>query len=461
MRIILVLIFSLLAFRKADAQQSSNIQLRCHWFDTTGLTTPIGQLFNDVWGFTANGIEYGVIGSHKGAHIIRVDDCQQVASYPGRSGSGFVFHRDYKTYGHYLYAVADEGLATLQIFDLNYLPDSLHLVYESSPDTPLLAHTLFIDTATSRLYLASAKAPRLGRVDFLQVYSLANPEKPALTHRLNAANGIPDLVHALYARNDTAYLSASNQGLVVGRFTPSNQFQIIGGLPTYPQQGYNHSSWLNNANIGVMIDETHGMAMKVISSDQLPAIQVLSLFSPCSGDTCVPHNTFMKGNIAFIAHYTQGLQIYSLADPTNPVRLGYYDTYPQETTPGGYAGVWGCYPYLSGNKVLVSDMQTGFYVFDAAPALRMAKLSGEAAAVLQVTPNPATDRIEIRVPEITQPGSTVEILEAVSGKLLQQLPVAAGDKTLRVPLPASAPAGLYFVRLISGSTTATVRFLKH
>jgi choice-of-anchor B domain-containing protein len=461
MRSFLLLLVSLWLSLSATAQ-SSNIQLKCHWFDTTGLTTPIPQIFNDVWGFTANGVEYGVIGSHKGAHVIRVSDCQQVAFYPGRTGAGFVFHRDYKTYGHYLYAVADEGLATLQVFDLDYLPDSLHLVYETSPDSPLLAHTIFVDTATARLYLASAKSPRMGRRDNLQVYSLANPEAPVLTHRLNSANGVPDLVHALYARNDTAYLSASYQGLVVGRFTPANQFQIIGGMPVYPQQGYNHSTWLNDANIGVMIDETHGLEMKVISTNQLPAVQILSFFSSCSGDTCVPHNTFMKGNIAYVAHYMQGLQIYSLADPTAPVRLGYYDTYPQPASPGSFAGIWGCYPYLSNNRVIVSDMQTGFYVFDVSPALGMAEISSEpASGALQVMPNPATDRIEITLSEPAVSGTTLELIEAVSGKIVQRIPVGGGEKAIRVPLPASAPSGLYFVRLISGTKTATVRFLKH
>src|SRR4051812_40160010 len=116
----------------AWCQAGHNVKLLCNWNDTAVAPALLaGQRYNDVWGFTAKGKEYAAIGSTWGTHIIDIDRCKQVASFAG-SSSG-VIHRDFKTYKNYLYAVADEGISTLQVFDLSYLPDSLHLAYQSTP----------------------------------------------------------------------------------------------------------------------------------------------------------------------------------------------------------------------------------------------------------------------------------------------------------------------------------------
>ncbi len=444
----------------ARAQPAQAVQLRCRWFDTSGITPSGNQYFSDVWGFTDKGVEYGVIGSTKGAHIIRISDCQQVAFFSGRNGGLPIPHRDYKTYRNYLYAVADEGPATLQVFDVSFLPDSLHLVYESSPDTPLLAHTLFIDTAAARLYLASPKGASFG-MDYLRVYSLADPKRPRLTHRLNAQAGIRDKVHTIFARNDTAYLSASNYGLIIGRFNAADQFSIIGELTGYPQQGYNHSSWIGANGAGIMADETHGLQMKALNTSRLPRLRIESYFSPCSGDTCVPHNTLMKGDYAFIAHYYQGLQIYSLADPSRPVRTGYFDTYAPPAGSGGFAGAWGCYPFFSGNKVLISDMQTGLYVVDASAALGVEFPENTLQNHLTVSPNPATTYVDVELQSPLNKAATIAFLDGISGKLVLEMQFPGGTSALRVPLPPQAAAGLYFIRLTSETETTTVRFFKN
>lgn len=457
------LLFFLLLFytTSARAQPAQAVQLRCHWFDTTGIPPSGRQYFSDVWGFAVHGVEYGVIGSTKGAHIIRVSDCQQVAFYPGRNNGMPIPHRDYKTYGHYLYAVADEGPATLQVFDLRSLPDSLHLVYESSQDTPLLAHTLFIDTAKARLYLASPKGTSFG-MDYLRVYSLANPERPLLSHRLNAQDGIAAKVHTIFARNDTAYLSASTYGLIMGRFNTADQFSVIGELTNYPQQGYNHSSWIGTNGAGIMADETHGLQMKALNTSRLPRLRIESYFSPCSGDTCVPHNTLMKGDYAFISHYYQGLQIYSLADPAAPVRTGYFDTYASPAGSGGFAGAWGCYPFLSGNKVLISDMQTGLYVVDASAALDVKIPENKAPTnSIRILPNPAREYVEVQLAMPLSRAATIEILDGIWGKTLVKTDFPAGTWSVRVPLPSEAPVGVYFLRIIAPNETMMARFLKN
>lgn len=71
------------------------------------------------------------IDSTLGTHIFDVTDpvnSTEVAFIQGAATG--VIHRDYKDYQGYLYAVADEGPSTLQIIDLNSLPNSAPLVYD-------------------------------------------------------------------------------------------------------------------------------------------------------------------------------------------------------------------------------------------------------------------------------------------------------------------------------------------
>ena len=77
----------------------------------------------------------------------------------------------------------------------------------------------------------------------------------------------------------------------------------------------------------------------------------------------VTHNSYVKDGHLFIAHYIDGLRVWNVEDPTDPYETAFYDTHSQ-TPLGPYEGAWGVYPYFASGKVIVSDMQTGLYVFN-------------------------------------------------------------------------------------------------
>ena len=74
------------------------------------------------------------------------------------------------------------------------------------------------------------------------------------------------------------------------------------------------------------------------------------------------HNIFVKGHFAHISYYKDGYVVLDISDPTNPQLAGWYDTYPSPS--GTYEGAWGCYPYFPSGTVVISDINTGLYVFD-------------------------------------------------------------------------------------------------
>ena len=72
------------------------------------------------------------------------------------------------------------------------------------------------------------------------------------------------------------------------------------------------------------------------------------------------HNGIIKGNLAFIPYYHDGLRVFNISDPSNPIQIWEYDTYiPNNHI--SYKGAWGVYPYLPSGNIIVSDMQTGIY----------------------------------------------------------------------------------------------------
>ena len=463
--LLLLTFFCTVARAQAPSYDAQRVQLHCNWFDSTAYFGIGETKFNDVWGFEWKGVEYAAIGSQKGLSIIDVNTCQRVAFREAPNSYPFVRHRDYKTYDHYLYAVSDEGTAGLLVYDFSYLPDSVHLVHAVSLDTLMTAHNIFIDTAKGRLYAGLVRTNILGSSS-MQIYSLANPEIPKLTHNLASYNSpLQEAVHDVFVRRDTAYMSCGNGGYYVGTFNAADSFKVIGDLTTYPGQGYNHSSWINEKNIGIMADESP-VPLKVIRVDQLPQVTILSEFSPCTDSTCIPHNPFLIEDIAYISHYNKGLQIYNIVDPMNPVRIGYFDTYP-ETDSRLYIGAWGCYPYLKSKKVLVSDIERGLFVLDASEAVAYANNPSSIATLpgtaptLQLFPNPATNAVQVQGLSQVRGNWEVEITDATGRQVLRQSFKAASNGSLSVPLPAALGAGLYLLRATAGTQSHTVPFLKN
>jgi choice-of-anchor B domain-containing protein len=449
------LLAALLFIPSLHAQQSSHVRLLCNWNDTT--KAPVnggGQHWNDVWGFTVKGKEYAVIGGTAGAHIIDIDACEERA-FISTPLTTSVVHRDFKAYKNYLYCAADEGLASsMLVYDISNLPDSIRLVWVSDRDTLSRVHNIFIDTAKAKLYCGTISGYSTGTHQ-LGIYSLADPAKPSFITFIDDF----DKTHDIYVRNDTAWCSDSWTGYVVLDMSKLPKYRALGGLSTYPFKGYNHSSWVGYDYIGVMADETFGMPIKVIDTRYPDNIQVLSTFSPRGTDTTsVPHNPYLLGQYAFISYYMDGLQIYDLSDPYHPVQAGYYDTYPGADGQK-FAGAWGCYPYLPSRRILVSDMQTGLYVFDVNEILRADEIKHQTG--IRIFPNPVEHRLSIQLPN-TDGGSLDYTIYNMAGATVTQSRsfVPQANHRMDLSLPTDLTPGLYVLRAAIGGQSFTARFTK-
>lgn len=75
------------------------------------------------------------------------------------------------------------------------------------------------------------------------------------------------------------------------------------------------------------------------------------------------HNAFIRGDRAYISHYSKGVQVIDISNRAKPRILYSYDTFPNETGPT-FDGSWGVFPFGERADVFwASDIATGFYLF--------------------------------------------------------------------------------------------------
>ncbi len=336
------------------AQDFLNIELLAQWSNDTLIVGPGNVKYSDLWGFIYNEKKYAVVGSTEGSHFLQIkkNHIEEVDFELGAFSSLLVQHRDYKRYRNYIYGVCDEGESSLQIFDMSYLPDSVHKVYDSNEHFTI-CHNIFIDTSRAKLYACGPNNTGL------KILDISIPEQPKLLSNFNQVN----YVHDCFVRNDTAFLNTGPDGLKVYNFANSNSPIEIGALSNYQEQGYNHSGWLDNsASTYCFIDETPGKKIKFCELNEgIENIKVDALFGTKSASNYVAHNIQIFNDFAFVSYYNEGLRVFDLT--ASPIKeVAHFDTYPIESE-FKLHGAWGVYVFEKDQLVIVSDRQGGVFSF--------------------------------------------------------------------------------------------------
>ena len=346
-------------------QSSLNVTLLDNWQDPQLISNSSETKYNDCWGYVQNGIEYAILGTTEGTHIFEIAENNTfkfIDFVEGKFSSTSVIHRDLKIHKNYLYSVCDEGISSLQIIDLSYLPDSVSVVAENDTSFSKV-HNLFIDEPNELMY-ACAVTPKVNGIQTglisMQVYSLADPLNPVLLY--SGPNDIHE-VHDIYVRDNIAYLNCGFDGLRIYDFSNPSSPVFLQNESIYQDQGYNHQGWMTpDGKTFVFADETNGKKIKRCSVNPDKTINIDRVFGTNSEKNSVPHNIMLDDNFAFVAYYNEGLRIYNLN--SNKVdEVGHYDTYPTESSFKMY-GAWGVYSDLPSGKILVSDRQNGLFLFD-------------------------------------------------------------------------------------------------
>lgn len=405
-----------LAVRLVNAQTypSQNISL-VGFLDphsNTGVGTD-GRKYSGCWAWyqSSKNKEYAISGASNGVFFIDITNpsTPSVSAFiPGKTNCTW---REIKTFGNIAYIASDDFSPNkFLIVDMQYLPDSVHIVHNGTTYFER-GHTLWIDK--SNLYVGSATYT--SGFSSMNVYSLATPTAPTLIRELRQDYSFISHVHDMYSRNDTIYASCGNQGLYIFKLLSNNTFTMLGSFTGYQNAGYNHSSFLTaDGKHLVFCDEVPaGLPFHIADVQNLNNIQMKSSVKAYLNTT--PHNPYIVGNDkAILSCYQDGLLIYNIANPSSPVLTGYFDTHPQGGGNVGnyfgsdYRGNWGAHPWLPSGLIVANDMQNGVFILNPAAAynsttavnmpnntLSLKKNNNNESFFLY--PNPAKDKIALQL----------------------------------------------------------------
>ena len=315
---------------------------------------------SDVWGYTDEaGNEYAILGYKEGTKILDVSSDPgnpiEIMDIPGPSDNDFYFHRDYKTYGDVLYTVCEMtgGDMGMQVIDLSPLPENIPVQYPTYNQIST-SHNLWVDPAGYAFI-------EHGYGDAINIVDLSDPLNPVMAGSFGnfALN-----THDIYTKNGIAYVSNgwSEEYIIYD----ISDFDNIQPLATISEgvNGYAHNAWLSESgNHLITTEETAGQTVKIWDIEDLNNI---SLAGEYLAENDLAHNVHVMGDLVYISHYTTGVRIIDIFDPTYPVEVAGYDTYPQDDS-DGYYGCWGAFPFTQNGFVYASDMQNGLHVLEFDP----------------------------------------------------------------------------------------------
>lgn len=408
----LLFIFALSAAQILAAQQpNKGFKLYAHWNDTS-IKSSLGFKtdWKDITGWydTTKHKEYIISGNADSVYFFEIGD-HTITKLDVEWGLGSFTNRDFEVYSHYAYVVADVWSKNkLVIYDLSYLPDSVHEVYSS--DTFLArAHTIYIDADSKKLYASGiAKRGSGGSASSMVILSLENPEEPTLlADSFPPFANICDYIHETYVRNDTAYCSCVEQGLTIADMKDPGNVKIISSIrPPYPFSGYNHSGWIDpSGKYLTFVDEVpKGLPIKLYDISDIQNPDYLLHFD--NGTRATPHNIYWKDYLLYVSYYEAGVVVFDMRNPLRPKVIAQYDTYLDtlaEDQIGSFEGCWGVYPYLPSGKIIASDRTYGMYVLELDTVTE--EQTGEQELTSENTaniyPNPFTDELHVQAPNIT------------------------------------------------------------
>jgi choice-of-anchor B domain-containing protein len=409
--------------------------------------------YGDVWGYAdpATGREYALLTARDhGLSIIDVtaDQPVEVGFVPGLTDTnGNRDSKDVKTYGPYAYLVNE--YAPIQIISIADPAAPVQVgTLDVQPDVSLGgSHNILIEG--DHLYVIGGRSP-----GGLRIYALSDPTAPAFVGEFQ-----PAYYHDVYLHGDLLYAAKIyNQGIDVLDVSDKANPTLVSSF-TYAVSTYMGAHNVCGTEDGAYIfvgdeigSEPHTRAFDVTDLDDVEQVAdlVVNAEQPV-------HNCYVRDGLLYIAHYTEGARVFDVSDPTSPVEVAYFDTYPAPEV-GVYRGAWTVYPYLASGKLLVSDMQTGLYVLrlDGAVAAEPGAVPATGFALGASYPNPFVTATTIPFTLAERAHVRLVVLDVLGREAAVLTDGVWGAGTHEVRFDGSQlPAGAYFYRLEAGGLGAS------
>ncbi len=328
---------------------------------------------NDVWGYVSpSGREYAIIGLECSVGVVEVTDPINPVVVGTVAGPCSTW-RDMKVHGEYAYNVIEQTGNGLQIIDLTLVDSgSVSLANTSFLDGFFsTSHNIAYNPDSGFLYLALSN--RNGGAGITAI-DASDPINPAIAGEwIPASNDRCHDLHivtydsGIYAGREIAFCFAEGTGFyVVDVSDKLNMFQI--SKRTYPNVTYCHQGWTTEDRkhliFGDELDELQNPNVSttttyVFNIENLNNPQLVA--APTNGKPAIDHNLIVRGDRAYQANYSTGMRVTDITNPSTPVEIGFFDTFPEDNRQD-FVGLWGVDPSLPSGIILGSDIERGLFV---------------------------------------------------------------------------------------------------
>jgi choice-of-anchor B domain-containing protein len=378
----------------AGAFSCNNVDLVAHMPLSNGVSG------SDIWGHVDlnTGTEYAIMGFSDGTRVYNLADPSNPTLVGKISGSNTSW-RDIKVYQYFdeslnayqAYAyITSEASNGIQIINLNNLPQSISLAGNSYAVTS--AHNVYISNVDYSLNLPlngqNAKMQIVGANRYggaFTTFDLSNPSSPSKGFDVGSSNAnnythdatsmlidderaSRDCVNGQNGQCDV-FIDFNEDEIRIWDATDTSDTRRLGtvGYNDVPSSNqYIHSGWWHENKRYVYVhdefDEYRGglnTTVRILDLYDLTNPTIVGNWT--SNNATIDHNGFVVGNRYYMSNYERGLTILDISDPTSPVEIGYFDTFPSSNNPS-FNGAWGTYPYLPSGNILISDINSGLYI---------------------------------------------------------------------------------------------------
>jgi len=442
-----------------------NVDLIANWnegHDASAVSSV--SVYNDIWGFLSeDGTEYALVGGFDGTYIVDISSDQNEPVLTSFIQGSYSSHRDIKTYGNYMYVGTEANRPDPDIYaetgEIYKLPQGIQVVDLSDPENAELVYewdgvvqSHNIMEADGYLYVIGSsqewshdgEQESWGLDDLIILDLESNPAEP---EKVGGWSG--EYLHDVCVMGDILYGCGIYTGSMLAfDISDKSNPELITSWSGIPSA---HACWVSDDGYTLFTgSETTGGHIMSWDVSNLENVEYLDEWMPPGGESYSAHNLFVKDNFLYISYYLYGLQVLDISDPANLSHIGAYDTYLQNSD-YIYNGAWGVYPYLPSGNILISDRQTGLYVFDFMEENLSNSNDYQIVNKFKINkayPNPANPKTTLNF-NVNKPGLTsIEIVnikgEKISSIFLGNLNSGNYEKIIDF---LSYPSGIYWVSI--------------
>jgi choice-of-anchor B domain-containing protein len=332
---------------------------------------------NDCWGWTdpLNKKEYALMGTNKGITFIDITNPTEaliLGTLPTRTENSP--WRDVKVHNSVAYIVSEATGHGMQVFNLEKLRNVTNppVVFQSDFNYTGFgrAHNIVINETKDYVYPVgtSRSGTYKGGPLFINVQNPLNPiaEGGFINYSHDAQvvtyNG-PDTEH----KGKEILIGSNEIEVVIVDITDKSNPIKLSSI-SYSNAEYTHQGWFTEDFkyfiLGDELDELRkGLNTKTIIFDFTDLDNPLHYFDHFGNTSAIDHNGYVKGNTYYQANYTAGVRMLDLSNIRNKSisEIGYFDTYPENNNTT-FKGVWSVYPYFPSGNIIISDINSGFFV---------------------------------------------------------------------------------------------------